>query len=82
MQNWIVEMAKRMLVHLPIRMLTKMGRAGVFAPRTRGWARAGAAIDEYRREQHAKQRKALKLDDLIAIAETELSSDAAGARNG
>lgn len=82
MQTWIVEMAKRMLVHLPIRMLTKMGIAGVFAPRTRGWARAGAAIDEYRREQHAKQRQALKLDDLIAIAETELSSDAAGARNG
>jgi len=82
MQNWIIEMAKRMLVHLPIRMLTKMGLAGIVAPRTRGWARAGAAIDEYRREQHAKQRKALKLDDLIAIAETELSSDAAGARNG
>lgn len=82
MQNWIVEMTKRMLVHLPIRMLTKMGLAGVIAPRTRGWARAGAAIDEYRREQQAKQRKALKLDELIAIAETEPSSGAAGARNG
>lgn len=73
MQEWIVEMTKRMFVHLPIRLLTKMGIASLIAPRTRNWAKAGAAIQEYREEQEAKRRKALKLDDLIEMAEKELN---------
>ena len=47
MQDWIVEMGKKLLAHLPVKMLVKMGIAGVLAPRTRGWAKAGAAIQEY-----------------------------------
>lgn len=73
-QDWIVEMGKKMLAHLPITMLTKMGIASVFAPRTRGWARSGAAIQDYQDEQEAAHRKALKLDDLISMAEQELTS--------
>lgn len=82
MQNWIVEMTKRMIVNLPIRMLTKMGLATVFAPRVRGWAKAGAAISEYQAEQQAQHRKALKLDELIAVAQNELGGGATGTRNG
>jgi len=74
-QDWLIEMVKRMVAHLPVTMLTKMGIAGVLAPRTRGWAKAGAAIQEYQDEQEAKRRKALKLDDLISIAEQELASE-------
>ena len=74
MQDWIVEMVKKLLTHLPIKMLTKMGISSVIAPRTRAWAKAGAAIQEYQDEQQARHRKALKLDELIAMAEHELSS--------
>ena len=73
MQDWIVEMGKRIFKYLPIRLLTKMGIAGIFAPRTKAWGKAGAAIQEYREEQEAKRRQALKLDELIAIAENELN---------
>jgi len=82
MQTWIIEMTKRLMVHLPIRLLTKMGIAGIFAPRTRGWSKAGAAIAEYQAEQQAKQRKALNLDELIAAAEQELGGSAAGTGHG
>lgn len=74
MQDWIIEMGKKLLTHLPIKMLTKMGIGSVLAPRTRGWAKAGAAIQEYQDEQQAQHRKALKLDELIAMAEHELTS--------
>ncbi len=73
-QDWIVEMGKKLLAHLPLTMLTKMGIASVLAPRTRGWAKAGAAIQEYQDEQQAQHHKALKLDELIAVAEQELTS--------
>jgi heterodisulfide reductase subunit C len=62
-QDWLVEMVKRLLKHLPIKMLTAMGLATLVHPRTRKWSGARAAILEYVREQEAKHRKALKLDD-------------------
>lgn len=74
MQDWIIEMGKRLVAHLPLTLLTKMGLAGLRAPRTRGWKQAGAAIQEYREAQEAEQRKALKLDDFISMAENELGS--------
>jgi anti-sigma factor ChrR (cupin superfamily) len=49
-----------------------MGRAALLRPRTRGWGRARDAIAEYVGEQHAQQRKALKLDELIALAQQDL----------
>ncbi len=74
MQDWIVEMGKKLLTNLPLKMLTKMGIGSVLAPRTRGWSKAGAAIQEYQDEQQAKHRKALNLDELVAMAEQELTS--------
>ena len=54
-QDWIVEMGKKLLAHLPIAMLTKMGIGSVFAPRTRGWTKASEAIQEYQDEQQVQQ---------------------------
>jgi len=64
-QEWLIEMVKRMLRHLPVTMLTKMGLATVVAPRTSGWSGARAAIEEYAHEQEHKRRRALGLDGLI-----------------
>ena len=61
-QPWLIEMVKRLLRHLPVKMLLAMGLANVFQPRTKGWAGARAAIAEYVEEQEARQRRALKLD--------------------
>jgi len=73
-QDWIIEMTKRMASHLPVKLLTKMGIASLVAPRTRRWATAGATIQEYQNERATEHRRALKLDELIAAAEHELSS--------
>jgi heterodisulfide reductase subunit C len=61
-QPWLVEMVKRMLRHLPVTMLTKLGLATLVAPSTSGWAGARAAISEYVEEQEHERRRALKLD--------------------
>jgi heterodisulfide reductase subunit C len=62
MQDWLVEMVKRVARRLPILQGIKMGLAFVFRPRTRGWSKAGAAIEEYVHDQEAKQRRALNLE--------------------
>jgi len=62
MQEWLIETGRRLLRHLPVRLLFMMGLANVLRPRTRGWAKAGAAIDEYVRERKAANRRALGLD--------------------
>ena len=68
MQDWLVELVKRMLRHLPVAMLTRMGLATLVAPRTNGWSRARDAIREYADEQHARQRRALGLTELVEKA--------------
>tara|TARA_B100001123_G_C15103317_1_gene944456 strand:- start:582 stop:1076 length:495 start_codon:yes stop_codon:yes gene_type:complete len=73
-QDWIIDMGKKLLAHLPIAMLTKMGIGSVFAPRTRGWTKASEAIQEYQDEQQARHRKALKIEELITMAEHELTN--------
>lgn len=75
-QDWLVAMVKGMIRHLPVKLLMTMGLATLFRPKTRGWSKAGAAIQEYADEQHAKHRKALKLDEMVAEAETELARPA------
>lgn len=62
MQDWVVEMAKRLLRGLPLKLMMTMGLANLFRPRTRGWAGARAAIEEYVHEQEAEHRRALGLD--------------------
>ncbi len=70
-QDWIVEMVKRMIWHLPIEFLMRMGLSLVFRPRTRNWSKAGAAIDEYVHEQETRHRHALGLDRLVDAARRE-----------
>ena len=65
MQKWLVEMVKRILRHLPLQQLMKMGLANIFRPRTRRWSKARDAINEYVEEQETKHRVALKLDDAV-----------------
>ena len=64
-QKWLVEMVKRILRHLPLQQLMKMGLANIFRPRTRKWSKARDAINEYVEEQETKHRVALKLDDAV-----------------
>lgn len=63
MQKWLVELVKRIFRGLPLQLMTKMGLANVFRPRTRNWSRARDAIAEYVEEQEASHRKALSLDE-------------------
>ena len=73
MQPWVVEMVKSMMRNLPIGMLTRLGLANFITPRTKGWSGARDAINEYVAEREAHHRKALKLDELVQMAETELN---------
>ena len=73
LQPWMVEMVKNMLRNLPIGMLTRMGLANFITPSTSNWSGARDAINEYVAEREAHHRKALRLDDLVQMAETELN---------
>ena len=66
MQDWLVEMVKRMLRHLPVKMLFMMGMANVLRPRTRGWGGAQAAIAEYVVERKRADRRAFGLENAPA----------------
>jgi heterodisulfide reductase subunit C2 len=63
LQDWLVEMARRIARRVPIRLGLLMGMAALLKPRTRGWGRARAAIAEYVDEQRPKQRAALGLKE-------------------
>ena len=67
-QDWMVEMVKRLLRHLPVGMLTRMGLATFVAPRTSNWGPAANAIQEYIDEQHEKRKEALSLAELVDVA--------------
>jgi heterodisulfide reductase subunit C len=64
-QEWLVEMVKRMMKHLPVMFLTHMGLHLVFRPRTKSWGRTGEVLRQYVREQkerahgHAGQKEAV-----------------------
>ncbi len=74
LQDWMVEMVRRMLRHLPIGMLARMGLATFVAPRTRDWSKAAGAIQEYIDEQHERKEKALSLSDLIEVARNDAAA--------
>lgn len=76
LQDWLREMAFRLLRKLPVTLLARMGYEAVVAPRTAGWAAARAALDEYIAERDAAQRRALGLDG----ADGEDAGDAARPR--
>lgn len=59
LQPWLIEFVMRLVRGLPIGLLTKMGFATVFHPRTRDWGKARAAIEEYAAEQEELNREAV-----------------------
>ena len=61
-QPWLVEMVKGLVLRMPVLLLTKLGLATLFRPRTAGWGRARAAIRDYAKEREAAGRKALGLE--------------------
>ena len=75
MQDWLVEMVKRLVAKLPVTLLWKMGLANVLRPRTSGWAGARDAIQDYVDEKNAEHRKALRLDELVELAKQEVKPD-------
>jgi heterodisulfide reductase subunit C len=53
-QDWLVEIGRRLLRYLPLAFLAKLGLHLAFKPRTRGWGRTGEVLREYVAEQKAK----------------------------
>jgi len=74
LQDWLIEMVKRMLRGLPVGMLSRMGIASLIAPRTSNWSSASAAIQEYIDEQHEKQTHALNLTELVETAKNDVAA--------
>ena len=63
LQDWLVEMAKRVARRLPFKQGLMMGWSALFKPRTRKWAKASAALGEYIHEQERRNRKALGIEE-------------------
>lgn len=72
LQDWLIEVIRRLAAHLPVRLLVRMGLANVLKPRTRGWAAAASAIREHVAAERGRQHRELGLSDLIAQAASEL----------
>ena len=81
-QEWLMEMMRPVLRHLPVTMLAKMGLATFVAPRTDRWGAASAAIKEYVHEQETERRRALGLDGLIETARRDAGPAAVAERAG
>ena len=64
-------MARRGARRLPVKLALRMGLATLLRPRTRGWRKARVAIESYVGEQKARQRRALRLDELIEGAKRD-----------
>jgi heterodisulfide reductase subunit C len=63
MQDWLIEMVRRVARRLPVLQGIKLALALAFRPKVRKWGRASAAIEEYLHEQETLQRKALRLGE-------------------
>ena len=50
-QEWLVEMVKRLIKHLPISHLIHSAMHVVFKPKTKSWGRTGEVLKQYVREQ-------------------------------
>ena len=67
LQDWIVQIGRNIAMRLPVKWGLRSAWSFVFAPRTRGWKKAGAAIQDYIIEKEAEQKKALGLDTIVAV---------------
>ena len=81
MQEWLIEMARRVARRLPVKLAMMMGFSALIRPRTRGWSKARDAIEDYVGEQQSKQRKALGLSELVELAKSEASAGAGAAQH-
>ena len=61
-QPWLIAMVTGLIKRFPLFYLMKMGWAVVFRPKTRGWGKARAAIEEYVEEVETANRKSLGLN--------------------
>ena len=50
-QDWLVEMVKRMIKHLPFKHLIHSGLHVLFPPKTKSWGRTGEVLKQYVKEQ-------------------------------
>ena len=73
-QPWMKEMVMRLMKGLPVGLLTRMGLATVFAPKTNDWSKASAALQEYIDEQHEKHEQALSLAQLVETAKQDVAA--------
>ena len=64
LQEWLVELAKRIARRVPVKLGFLMGLSALVRPRTRGWGKARAAIEEYVKGEKGRQRDALGLAEL------------------
>jgi heterodisulfide reductase subunit C len=58
-QDWLVQIAMNIGMRLPVRWGLRSAWSFVFHPRTRGWSKASAAIQDYIIEKEAEHKKAL-----------------------
>ncbi|MFM9941177.1 MAG: 4Fe-4S dicluster domain-containing protein [Hyphomicrobiaceae bacterium] len=59
LQDWLVQIARNIAMRLPFKWGLKMAWAQVFKPKTRGWAKSRAAIEDYIHEVEAEQKKVI-----------------------
>lgn len=71
-QSWLIQMVKQIIWRLPVQMLMTMGLSAIFHPRTKNWDASRDAINEYVKEQHEIQSKALGLDDKSKQGQADL----------
>jgi heterodisulfide reductase subunit C len=50
-QDWLIEMVKRMIKHLPFKHLFHSAMHVVFRPKTKSWGRTGQVLEAYIKEQ-------------------------------
>lgn len=81
-QEWVIELFKRLSMHLPIKLLMTLGLANVFRPHTKNWEKSRAAIKEYVEDRGAHNRQALGLDGLVEMAKREASQANTAGRKG
>ncbi|WP_372840362.1 4Fe-4S dicluster domain-containing protein [Phaeovulum sp.] len=61
-QPWLIALVRGLILKFPITLLMRMGLSAVIRPRTTGWGRTQAVLNDYVGEVEARNSKALGLD--------------------
>jgi len=62
-QDWLIQMARNIVMKMPVGLMQRMGLAMVLKPRTSNWSKSRAALEDYVQECEQQQRKALGLSN-------------------